>query len=62
MICTTAIQLEFLKVEEGETFLVTIPCECDREEFARIIREYLRDGKTVMTNTYIDHEFKEGQQ
>lgn len=49
-ITDTAIQLEFLKVDEGETSLVTIPAECDREEFARILRHYLSDGRTVLTD------------
>lgn len=57
LIANTVIQLEFLKVEEGKTNLVTIPAECDREEFARIIRDYLHDGRTVLTDCYIDHEF-----
>lgn len=56
-ITNTVIQLEFLKVDEGETSLVTIPAECDREEFARIIRQYLHAGSVVLTDCYIDHEF-----
>ena len=56
LIANTVIQLEFLKVEEGETTLVTIPAECDREEFARIIRQYLHAGGVVLTDCYIDHE------
>ena len=58
-ITDTVIQLEFLKVDEGETTLVTIPAECDREEFARIIRHYLHDGRTVLTDCHIDHEFRQ---
>lgn len=57
LIANTVIQLEFLKVEEGKTNLVTIPAECDREEFARIIRQYLHAGSVVLTDCYIDHEF-----
>lgn len=57
-ITDTVIQLEFLKVEEGETTLVTIPAECDRDEFARIIRNYLHDDGVVLTECYIDHEFR----
>ena len=53
----TVIQLEFLKVKKGEEFLVTIPEECDRDEFAAIIRDNLLDDGVVMTNAYIDHEF-----
>ena len=60
-ICSTVIQLEFLKVEEGQTFLVTIPAECDREEFARVLRYFLHQDGIVLTDTHIDHEFrKEG--
>lgn len=55
----TAIQLEFLNVEEGKTTLVTIPSECDRDEFARILRHYLSDGRTVLTDCHIDHEFRQ---
>lgn len=54
----TVIQLEFLNVEAGDTTLLTIPSECDREEFARIIRDKLHDGGVVLTDCYIDHEFK----
>ena len=49
-ITNTTIHLEFLKVEEGETTLVTIPSECDRDEFARILRHCLSDGRTVLTD------------
>lgn len=57
--CTrkTVIQLEFLKVKEGEEFLITLPEDCDCEEFARIIRANLRNDGVVLTNAYIDHEF-----
>lgn len=58
-ITSTVIQLEFLKVEEGKEFLVTIPAECDREEFAHIIRNYLHDGRTVLTECHIDHGFNQ---
>ena len=54
----TVIQLEVLNVEAGETTLVTVPAECDREEFARIIRNKLHEGGFVLTECYIDHEFK----
>ena len=57
-ITSTVIQLEFLNVEAGDTTLVTIPTECDREEFAHIIRNYLHGGGVVLTECYIDHEFR----
>ena len=63
MTCSTTIHLEFIKVAEGETFLVTIPCECDREEFARILRHYLSNGDSVLVDTYVNHDScrKDGQ-
>ena len=58
-ISNTVIQLEFLKVEEGEDVLLTIPADVTREEFARIIRDYLHENPgTVLTEVYIDHEFR----
>ena len=44
-------------VEEGEEYFVTIPEDATAEEFARVLRENLSDRKTVLTETYIDHEF-----
>lgn len=40
-VTNTVIQLEFLNINAGDTTLVTIPAECDREEFAYIIRNKL---------------------
>ena len=53
----TAVQLEFLKVEEGITYLVTIPADCTAEELARFIRGELHRDGIVMTECHIDHEF-----
>lgn len=55
----TVIQLEFLKVEEGETVLLTIPEDSTAEYVAYILRVYLHNHPgTVLTDVYIDHEFK----
>lgn len=48
------IELTILQVEEGTTCAVTIPADCDREHFAEIIRYYLTDGKSVITEINID--------
>ena len=54
----TAIQLEFLKVEEGDTVLLTIPEDSTAEDVAYIIRDYLHENPgTVLTEVYIDHSF-----
>lgn len=54
----TIIQLEFLKVEEGENYLVTVPEDSTAEDLALIIRSNLHQDGVVMTDCYIDHEFK----
>lgn len=55
----TIIELEFLKVEEGETYIVKVPEDNDTEDMAYIIRSELHKGGVVLTECYIDHEFKE---
>lgn len=57
-VSNTVIQLEFLKIEEGETYLVTVPEDSDAEDIALIIRANLHQGGIVMNEIYIDHEFK----
>lgn len=53
------IQLEFLKVEEGTTELMTVPAECTVEDMAYALRNYLHQNRgTVLTEVYIDHEFE----
>lgn len=55
----TVIQLEFLKVEEGTTTLLTVPAECTVGDMAYALRNYLhRNPGTVLTEVYIDHEFR----
>lgn len=55
----TVIQLEFLKVEEGEDVLLTIPEDSTAEDVAYAIRNFLHENPgTVLTEVYIDHEFK----
>lgn len=58
-ISTTLIQLEFLKVEEGETYLVTIPTDSTAEDLAMTIRSELHKGGVTMTECYIDHLFEQ---
>lgn len=57
-VSNTVIQLEFLMVEEGETYLVTVPEDSTAEDMALIIRSNLHQGGVVMTECYVDHEFK----
>lgn len=54
----TIIQLEFLKVEEGENYLVTVPEDSNAEDLASIIRNELHQDGIVLTEVYIDHEFR----
>lgn len=55
----TIIQLEFLKVEEGEDVLLTIPEDSAAEDVAYVIRSFLHENPgTVLTDAYIDHEFR----
>lgn len=56
-VSNTVIQLEFLMVEEGETYLVTVPEDSTAEDVALIVRANLRQGGVVMTECYIDHQF-----
>lgn len=51
----TVIQLEFLRVDEGEDFLVTVPEDSTAEDLAYIIRNTLHEGGIILTNVYIDH-------
>lgn len=57
------IEFTFLHVEEGTTTTVTVPVDADRVEIARILRSYLSDGKTVMTEVnmteygYVDDSY-----
>ena len=51
----TVIQLEFLKVESGEEYTITIPEGWDTEEMAYAIRSELHKDGTIMTDVYIDH-------
>lgn len=54
----TIIQLEFLKVEEGEEVLLTIPEDSTAEDMAYAIRDYIHNNRgTVLSEVYIDHEF-----
>jgi hypothetical protein len=58
-ISKTVIQLEFLKVEENDHVLVTVPADSDAEDLAHIIRDYLHQNRgAVLTEVYIDHEFQ----
>ena len=58
-ISKTVIQLSFLKVESGEEHIVTVPEDSTAEDLARIIRNTLHlNPGTVLTEVYIDHEFK----
>ena len=56
----TIIQLEFLKVEEGTVYLVTVPEDSTAEDVAYIIRNELHKGGIVLTESYIDHELRRG--
>lgn len=58
LIGKTVIQLEFLKVKEGSTYLVTIPEDTTAQDIAYIIRAQLHNDGIVMTECYIDHEFR----
>lgn len=54
----TVIQLEFLKVNEGTTYLLTVPEEATAYDLAYIIRYELHKDGVVMTDCHIDHEFR----
>lgn len=57
-ISNTVIQLEFLNVETGDQSLITIPEDSNAEDLAHIIRDELHAGGVILTEIYIDHEFK----
>lgn len=54
----TVIQLQFLEVEAGEDYLVTIPEDSTAEDMALVIRNELHKGGIILTQCYIDHMFR----
>ena len=57
----TVIQLSFLNAVEGKDTLVTVPEDSSAEDMAYIIRDFLHQHSGhVLTEVYIDHEFKKG--
>ena len=56
-VTNTVVQLEFLRVEEGDTYLITVPEDSTANDLALIIRSELHQGGIVMTECYIDHQF-----
>ena len=56
-VSNTVIQLEFLMVDEGETYLVTVPEDSTAEDLALIIRSNLHQGGVILTECYVDHQF-----
>jgi hypothetical protein len=53
----TIIQVEFLKIEQGETYIVNVPATDTAEDLAYTIRNELHKGGIVLVNIYIDHVF-----
>lgn len=56
---TTVIELEFLKVEEGQEYILPVPEDSSAEDLAYLIRSELHQGGIILSNVYIDHEFRE---
>lgn len=54
----TIVQLQFIRVDEGDEYLITMPEDSTALDLAYIIRAELHQGGVVMTDCHIDHEFR----
>ena len=54
----TIVQLQFIRVDEGDEYLITMPEDSTALDLAYIIRTELHQGGVILSEVYIDHEFK----